>query len=73
MMRMRIPQLINDEDEMNVTPKDDDDQMMGRPSEEQDMNDSSVLLKQKNQNKKMGKGAKPINADIDWKPYTGYL
>ncbi len=30
MMRMRIPQLINDSDEMNVKPKDDDDQMMGR-------------------------------------------
>ena len=30
MMRMRIPQLINDKDEMNVKPKDDDDQMMGR-------------------------------------------
>ena len=29
---MRIPQLINDEDELNVKPKDDDDQMMGRPS-----------------------------------------
>ncbi len=31
MMRMRIPQLINDGDELNVKPKDDDDQMMGRP------------------------------------------
>ena len=30
MMRMRIPQLINDGDELNVKPKDDDDQMMGR-------------------------------------------
>jgi uncharacterized protein (DUF1800 family) len=29
MMRMRIPKLINDVDEMNVQPKDDDDQMMG--------------------------------------------
>jgi len=29
MMRMRIPQLINDGDELNVKPKDDDDQMMG--------------------------------------------
>ena len=72
MMRMRIPQLINDEDEMNLTPKDDDDQMMGRPAE-QNMNDSSVLLKQKSKNKKMGKGAKPINADVDWKLYTSYF
>ena len=29
MMRMRIPKMINDVDELNVTPKDDDDQMMG--------------------------------------------
>jgi uncharacterized protein (DUF1800 family) len=71
MMRMRIPQLINDQDEMNLTPKDDDDQMMGRPSAEQGMNDSPVVMNQKN--KKMGKGAKPINADIDWKPYNSYF
>lgn len=73
MMRMRIPQLINDEDEMNIAPKDDDDQMMGRPAGEQDMNDSSVLAKSKGTNKKMGKGAKPINADLDWKPYISYF
>ena len=30
MMRMRIPQLINDRDEFNIKPKADDDQMMGR-------------------------------------------
>jgi uncharacterized protein (DUF1800 family) len=71
MMRMRIPQLINDEDEINLAPKDDDDQMMGRPAEEQNMNESSVLIKQKS--KKPGKGAKPINAAVDWKIYTGYF
>lgn len=73
MMRMRIPQLINDEDEMNIAPKDDDDQMMGRPAGDQEMNDSSVLLKTKGKNKKMGKGTKPINADLDWKPYINHF
>ncbi len=71
MMRMRIPQLINDEDEMNVSPKDDDDQMMGRPSAETGMNENkSIAKKGKN---KMGKGAKPINAAIDWKPYLHHF
>ena len=28
MLRMRLPQLINDADELNVKIKDDDDQMM---------------------------------------------
>src|SRR5688500_13613496 len=73
MMRMRIPQLINDEDEMNVSPKDDDDQMMGRPAAEPNMNSSSVLVKPKGKNKKMGKGAKTINADVDWKTYISYF
>ena len=49
MLRMRIPQLINDKDEMNMTPKDDDDQMMGRKNEE------SAAYNSKN---KMGKGNK---------------
>jgi hypothetical protein len=82
MLRMRIPQLINDEDEMNVTPKDDDDQMMGR-ADEPTMTGSPVLDKskesslrpqgQKQKSKKPGKGAKPVNADIDWTSYTGFF
>ncbi|HEY0732994.1 MAG TPA: DUF1800 domain-containing protein, partial [Chitinophagaceae bacterium] len=32
MMRLRIPKLINDVDEMNVSPKADDDTMMGDPN-----------------------------------------
>ncbi len=62
MMRMRIPKLINDVDEMNVKPKDDDDTMMG----------------QNNMDKTQGAGSKQaggyagirrqqVNADIDWK------
>lgn len=64
MMRMRIPQLINDEDELNVKPKDDDDQMMGRPATD---NMPAIM-------KKPGvKGAKPINANVDWSIYTAYF
>ena len=56
MMRMRIPQLINDNDEFNVRPKDDDDQMMGRPDEM----------------KKVGKVGRPINAEVDWSEYVSF-
>lgn len=60
MLRMRIPQLINDKDEMNVSPKEDDDQAMGRKGE----NDNEQMKKVK-----MGKGAKPVQANVDWQPY----
>jgi len=67
MMRMRIPQLINDEDEMNVKPKDDDDQMMGKKDNEEKV-------------KKPGGGAKgnvlrkqQINAHVDWSLYVKHL
>ncbi len=66
MMRMRIPRLINDEDEMNVAPKDDDDQMMGRKS------GGSLSVNPKSKYK-LGKGAKPIHASVDWKPYVSYF
>jgi len=58
MLRMRIPQLINERDELNVRAKDDDDQMMGRKNA-----DDEVRLK--------GYGKKSvIKADIDWKSYV---
>jgi uncharacterized protein (DUF1800 family) len=57
MMRMRIPKLINDTDEMNVKPKDDDDQMMGR-------NDNEKM-------KGYGPARRQvINANIDWSLYV---
>ena len=56
MLRMRIPQLINDKDEMNMTPKDDDDQMMGNK------NENAVNSK----NKSGVKGTKAIHASVDW-------
>ena len=63
MMRMRIPQLINDKDEMNVKPKDDDDQMMGMK------NDESKSKRGVNQ---MGRAGRPINADVDWSKYLKF-
>lgn len=61
MMRMRLPQLINDQDEFNMQPKMDDDQMMGR------MNDEPLRMKRA---KTVGIVGKPINATIDWEVYT---
>lgn len=54
MMRMRIPQLINDVDEMNVSAKDDDDTMMGI----------------KNAPKMPGMKKQQINAEVDWAAYV---
>jgi uncharacterized protein (DUF1800 family) len=73
MMRMRIPQLINDEDEMNVSPKDDDDQMMGRPVAEMGRTDAAVLTQMRAEKKMKGNVAKPVNADVDWKPMLNYF
>ena len=64
MLRMRIPMLINDVDEFNVKPKDDDDQMMGRKDD-----DEEKIVRKKG----MGKGMKPINAEIDWSQYVAYF
>ena len=61
MMRMRIPQLLNETDEFNIKPKDDDDQMMGR----MDKDDKPGMAA-------MGKINKPIQVDIDWSKYTRF-
>ncbi len=64
MTRMRIPQMFNDKDELNITPKPDDDQMMGQ------RNDGSAAVPQKAPNKKAAaKNAFAINAVIDWPQY----
>jgi len=62
MLRMRIPQLINDKDEMNMTPKDDDDQMMGNKNE-------AVTAKSKTG----VKGTKAIHASVDWQSYLQHF
>ena len=61
MLRMRIPQLINDTDELNVNTKDDDDQMMGRKNVE-----SNAMM--------MGVGKRSIiKASIDWNYYVKHF
>jgi uncharacterized protein (DUF1800 family) len=59
MMRMRLPQMINDTDSFNVKPKTDDDQMMGR------MEENTAIKKAAFKNPE----AKPISAAIDWNSY----
>lgn len=57
MMRLRIPQMFNDKDEMNVTPKQDDDVMMGRKG------DGTANVPIKTAPKK---GYGLVNAKINW-------
>lgn len=57
MIRLRIPQMIDATDELNMTPKDDDDQMMG-------MRDRSAMMKG------MRKMGQPIKAVVNWNVYT---
>ncbi|MFV0606208.1 MAG: DUF1800 family protein [Niabella sp.] len=59
MTRMRIPQMFTDRDELNIIPKADDDQMMGRKD------DGSAAIPNINKKKK----GYIINAKIDWLPY----
>ena len=61
MMRLRLPMLINDRDELNVQPKTDDDQMMG-------MEDKSE--RKSDQAKKAMKTVRPINAAIEWDTFS---
>ena len=61
MLRMRIPQLINDVDEFNVKAKDDDDQMMGRKNQD----DGDMM-------KGIAKRS-VIRATIDWKQYISHF
>jgi len=63
MLRLRIPLLINDTDEMNVSPKIDDDQAMG-------MSDTMTAIKNLSSKKSAGK---VIQASIEWKDYTGFF
>ncbi len=62
MMRMRIPLLINETDTMNVRPKDDDDQMMGRPDINEDPKGAAARM--------TGRANRPIKAEIDWDQYV---
>lgn len=67
MLRLRIPQLFNDEDELNLTPKSDDDQMMGRPD------DAKPATREKTKSGNRAGGMKLINANLDWSRWMTYL
>lgn len=58
MLRMRLPNLLNEQDDFNVRPKSDDDQMMGMMDKQQVSSKKAV-----------GAIGKPIDVTIDWKPY----
>lgn len=62
MFRMRLPQLISENDELNIRPKSDDDQMMGRID---DNNTTMVSSK-----KAAGRLGRPIKATVEWGAYT---
>ncbi|MBK7678474.1 MAG: DUF1800 domain-containing protein [Chitinophagaceae bacterium] len=62
MMRMRIPQMLDEKDEFNIKPKDDDDQMMGRKDANEDPKATAM--------KSLSRLNKPIQVDIDWSLYT---
>ena len=64
LLRMRLPQLISDNDDFNIRPKSDDDQMMGRADE------GNNKAKTK---KTMGRVGRPIVAAIDWNAYTNHF
>lgn len=59
MLRMRIPQLINDRDEMNVRAKDDDDTMMGQRGNT--LNKMAAMPKKQQ-----------LNAQVNWQPYLKF-
>jgi uncharacterized protein (DUF1800 family) len=72
MMRMRIPKLINDVDEMNVKPKDDDDSMMGMKDGDTNMKVSNKPGGQQAGGGYAGIKRQQINANVDWDPYVKF-
>lgn len=65
MMRLRIPKMVSNEDELNIRPKTDDDQTMGRM---ENMDDGKSAKAQFARYKE----GKPLNARIDWDGYLKY-
>ncbi len=61
MFRLRLPQLFNDTDELNIRPKTDDDMTGGQEEK---------MMVKKGGASAMGRGGKPIQADVYWKLYT---
>ncbi len=63
MLRLRLPQLFNDQDELNISPKDDDDQMMGRQSA---ADEEGQRIRKQSGKSMQGRGMKLINANLEW-------
>jgi uncharacterized protein (DUF1800 family) len=70
MMRMRIPKLINDIDEMNVNAKADDDTMMGMKDGEGQVKGNKKPGGKQAAGAYAGMRRQVINADVDWKQYV---
>jgi len=70
MMRMRIPKLINDVDEMNVKAKDDDDTMMGMKDVNMQAKGNKKPGGQQSGAAYTGMRRQQINANVDWQPYV---
>lgn len=67
-LRMRIPQLVKDNEVFAITPKTDDDQQMGMKEEGRPGNNMREQLQAKRQNERFR-----INADVKWEDYTKQL
>jgi uncharacterized protein (DUF1800 family) len=65
MVRMRIPKMINDQDDFNIRPKTDDDMMGGLTD-----NGMANIDKAKGGYAQAGR---PINARIEWPAYTRFF
>ena len=67
MFRLRLPQLIHDDEAINLSPKTDDDQQMGMKEDGSTQNANKEKAKM-NANKLM---KQQILADINWTPFLG--
>lgn len=64
MLRLRLPQLLSENDEFNIQPKTDDDQMMGQMNNEKKSSDTIKT------NKRLDKPGKLVKINFDWEAYT---
>lgn len=58
MYRLRLPLLLNEQDDLSIKPKDDDDIMMGRMEAKAASNRQSTV------------GKNELQVDVDWNAYT---
>ena len=68
MLRMRLPQLIKENEVFAITPKTDDDQQMGMKDETKEMVRKKADMKAMRQNDRFR-----INADVKWEQFAEQL